>query len=277
MADQTVATEDTGLSEEQTPTTEDSQDTDLEDMELSFDELEEETEETEAEADDEAATESEPEVEEESEEGGEPQEETQQNPQEDEERKRHNNEMAQRRIAERAAREDAKRRQQMEYLQDANEAYDSAIEKGFTHEQALQEQRREEALRQLQIDAYNNRVVTNHSKLESGLDRAIADIDLFSKGSQAVKEELVNALDEFERLYVVRDENGDPVEVKADIYNFYQQKADSIRRILNEGAVKEAKDKTILRAKTDTVPSRKPKTPKVDPDLAAFDEEVASW
>lgn len=277
MTDEPVATEDTGLSDEQTLSTEDSQDTDLEDMELSFDELQDETEETETEADDEAATESEPEVEEESEEGGEPQEETQQNPQEDEERKRYNDEMAKRRIAERAAREEAKRAQQMEYLQNANEAYDSAIEKGFTHEQALQEQRREEALRQLQIDAYNNRVVTNHSKLESGLDRAIADIDLFSKGSQAVKEELVNALDEFEQLYVVRDENGDPVEVRADIYTFYQQKADSIRRILNEGAVKEAKDKTILRAKTDTVPSRKPKTPKVDPDLAAFDEEVASW
>lgn len=275
MTDQTVATEDTGLSDEQTLTTEDTQDTDLEDMELSFDELQDDTEESESEVEDEAATESEAEVEEESEVSGEP--EPNETSQEDEERKRYNNEMAQRRIAERAAREEAKRSQQMEYLQSSSEIYESAIDKGFTHEQALQEQRREEAVRQLQIDAYNNRVTTNHSKLESGLDRAIADIDLFSKGSQAVKEELVNALDEYERLYVVRDENGDPVEVKADIYTFYQQKADSIRRILNEGAVKEAKDKTILRAKTDTVPSRKPKTPKVDPDLAAFDEEVASW
>lgn len=275
MTDQTVATEDTGLSDEQTLTTEDTQGTDLEDMELSFDELQDDTEESESEVEDEAATESEAEVEEESEVSGEP--EPNETSQEDEERKRYNNEMAQRRIAERAAREQAKRSQQMEYLQSSSEIYESAIDKGFTHEQALQEQRREEAVRQLQIDAYNNRVTTNHSKLESGLDRAIADIDLFSKGSQAVKEELVNALDEYERLYVVRDENGDPVEVKADIYNFYQQKADSIRRILNEGAVKEAKDKTILRAKTDTVPSRKPKTPKVDPDLAAFDEEVASW
>lgn len=275
MTDQTVATEDTGLSDEQTLTTEDTQDTDLEDMELSFDELQDDTEESESEVEDEAATESEAEVEEESEVSGEP--EPNETSQEDEERKRYNNEMAQRRIAERAAREEAKRSQQMEYLQSSSEIYESAIDKGFTHEQALQEQRREEAVRQLQIDAYNNRITTNHSKLESGLDRAIADIDLFSKGSQAVKEELVNALDEYERLYVVRDENGDPVEVKADIYTFYQQKADSIRRILNEGAVKEAKDKTILRAKTDTVPSRKPKTPKVDPDLAAFDEEVASW
>ena len=275
MTEDSVVSEDTGLSEEQTLTAEDTQDTDLEDMELSFDELQDDTEESETEVEDEAATESEAEVEEESDDGGEP--EPIEKPQEDEERKRYNNEMAQRRIAERAAREEAKRQQQMEYLQSSSEIYESAIDKGFTHEQALQEQRREEAVRQLQIDAYNNRVTTNHSKLETGLDRAIADIDLFTKGSQAVKEELVNALDEYERLYVVRDENGDPVGVKADIYTFYQQKAESIRRILNEGAVKEAKDKTILRAKTDTVPSRKPKTPKVDPDLAAFDEEVASW
>lgn len=275
MTDDSVATEDTGLSDEQTLTTEDTQDTDLEDMELSFEDLKDETEESESEEEDEAATESKPEVEEESEVSGEP--EPNETSQEDEERKRYNNEMAQRRIAERAAREEAKRKQQMDYLQNSSEIYDSAIDKGFTHEQALQEQRREEAVRQLQIDAYNNRITTNASKLESGIDRAIADIDLFTKGSQAVKEELVNALDEYERLYVVRDENGDPVEVKADIYTFYQQKAESIRRILNEGAVKEAKDKTILRAKTDTVPSRKPKTPKVDPDLAAFDEEVASW
>lgn len=275
MTDDSVATEDTGLSDEQTLTTEDTQDTDLEDMELSFDELQDDTEESDTEEEDEAATESEAEVEEESEVSGEP--EPNETSQEDEERKRYNNEMAQRRIAERAAREEAKRKQQMDYLQNSSEIYESAIDKGFTHEQALQEQRREEAVRQLQIDAYNNRITTNHSKLESGIDRAIADIDLFTKGSQAVKEELVNALDEYERLYVVRDENGDAVEVKADIYNFYQQKAESIRRILNEGAVKEAKDKTILRAKTDTVPSRKPKTPKVDPDLAAFDEEVASW
>lgn len=172
--------------------------------------------------------------------------------------KRHNAEMAARRIAEKQAREQAKAAQQQEYLEQAEDDKDLA-------------------LRQLQVDAYNNRVESMRNKLDSGIERAVASIELFRQGSPEVKEELARRLEDFEVKHVQYDQNGDPVNVTADVFDYLQKEADSIQRILNTGARNQTKAKSKAKARTETLPTRAPKEKAVDPDLAAFDEEVANW
>lgn len=133
---------------------------------------------------------------------------------------------------------------------------------------------RDLALRQLQIDAYNNKVEANANKLQNGIDKAVAAIDLFQTGSPEVKEELVNALDDFERMYVRKDQNGDPIEVTGDVYQFLQTKAESIRKLTNVGVRQQVKDKTKTKSRTITAPAAKPKEAAKDPLLEAFDEEA---
>ena len=255
-----------------TSTNEEAQDTDvdLEDDNTSFDDGDE-TEESEDSESEEQDTEP-ADQEEESEDDGE-QEETQEQPEESEtpdqdsreedtisqeEQKRRNDEYARRRIAEKKAREDAKRQAQEEYLQQAEDEKDLA-------------------LRQLQVDAYNNKVEFNQSKLQSGIDKAVASIDLFREGSPEVKEFLFNSVDDFEARYVSYDQNGDPISVEGDVYQYLQRKADEARRLAGVGARENSKQRNSAKTRAMTPPSKTPKQPKVDPDLEAFDEEASRW
>lgn len=270
-------TEDTTVSEEttaeetvDTSTNEETPDTDvtteLEDDETSFDdEDDDETEEAEEDSEDEE-TDTEPaETEEESKEGDESEDsnDAEEDTTSDEDKKSgyeglSNAEAAAKRVAEKQAREAAKLEQQNKYLQEAEDAKDLA-------------------LRQLQVDAYNNRVEKNTNNLESGIERAVASIDLFRDGSPEVKEELARRLDDFEAKHVQYDSNGDPVQVTGNVYEYLLKEADSIRRILNTGARNQVKAKDKAKARTEAIPTRAPKEPKVDPDMAAFDEEIAKW
>lgn len=255
-------------------------DTSLEEMDFSFDDLadestdetteqsEETEEDTEAdesedeEAQEESSEEEQTEETEESEEQSTDEEETteEEKPTERsaEEQKRLNNEAAQRRIAERAEKEKLRKEAEAKYLEQAEDEKDLA-------------------LRQLQLDAYNNKVERNSDRLKTGIDRALADIDLFREGSPEVKDYLISKVDEFEKLYVTYSSTGDPLEVKADVYEYLQKEADTIRRLVDVGVRKNATDKQKVKAKTIPRPSKTPKEPKVDPDLAAFDEEVAKY
>ena len=256
-------------------TVEEAEDGGLEDMELSFDDQpdneseEESAEESEDESgedtEDEEAGETE-DTEEESNEEAESVEEDQEEElatqpevdQQADEQKRRNDEYAKQRIAERNERERLKRESQMDYLNKAEDDKDLA-------------------LRQLQIDAYNNRVESNKSKLQSSLDRAVASIDLFTEGSPEVKQMLVQRAAQFEAANVSYDRNGDPTEVRGDLYEYLKNEADSIRRLIDVGARQNTKSKAKVRAKTTPRPSATPKQPKVDPDIEAFDEEVNSY
>lgn len=251
-------------------------DTDLEDMELSFDDVEDdETDETddtdetestedtepaqseEESKDDDGSEDTDDESKEESEKSTDQDEEsTEEDTASKEEQRKHNQEMAARRIAEKQAREAAKLEQQQKYLEQAEDAKDLA-------------------LRQLQIDAFNNRVERNRDKLDSGIEKAVASIDLFRTGSPEVKEELARRLEDFEAKYVQYDQNGEPVNVTGDVYEYLTKEADSIRRILKTGARQQVKAKSDQKSRTQPIPTRAPKEPKVDPDLAAFDEEIA--
>lgn len=262
----TTVSEDTSTNEE----LQDTEDLDLENDETSFDDVEDDETDEAEDLGESALEDTEPvESEEESkedEEQEETQEEVPETPPEskeestasEEDTKRHNAEMAQRRIAEKQAREQAKAQQQQQYLEKAEDEKDLA-------------------LRQLQVDAYNNKVERNRDKLDSGIEKALASIELFRNGSPEVKEELARRVDTFERLHVQYDTNGDPVNVTGDVYEYLKTEADSIQRLVQTGARGESKAKTKAKARTETLPTRAPKEPKVDPDLAAFDEEVAKW
>lgn len=238
--------------------TEDS--TDLEDMEISFNDVDddEEAEDSEDETGDTEPTD----TEEDSEEDETEEEPVEESKEEDttskEERQRQNTEAAARRVAEKQARERAKEEQQQKYLEDA-------------------EDNRDLALRQLQIDAYNNKVDRNRNMLDSGIEKAVASIDLFRTGTPEIKEELARRLEDFEAKNVTYDSNGDPIQVKGDVYEYLQTEADSLQRILQSGARTQTKAKEKAKARTETIPSRAPKESKVDPDLQAFDDEVAKW
>lgn len=255
---------DTGLSDATDTSTNEGSDpeADLLDIEITDDDLAAEDDAAETESTDEAATESEEEVEDESVEVVEEEKPKEEDTASEEEQRRRNDEFARQRIAEREAKAqqdaqqaEAKRIQQEEYLQNA-------------------EDDRDLALRQLQIDAYNNKVSTNNTKLELGMDRAVASIDLFTSGSQVEKEALAASLEDFERMYIKRDSNGDAIEVQGDVYQYLQAKADEIRRLTSVGARTESKAKQQTKARTDIVPTKAPKTPRVDPYLAAFEEEA---
>jgi len=282
MADDTSTTDtaavDTSAEESvDTSTNEDSLDTDgeLEDITVTEEEMDggddddDETEEPDESYEDKAATESTDDKPEQSEE-----DEGNQSPDEEangedtapevtsaEDRKRLNDEMAKRRIAEKQLREQQQLREQEQLARFLDEAGDDELE----YQKRL-----------LQVEAFNiqkEKVNLNTDRLQNGIDKAVATIDLFRNGSQEVKEALADSLDDFEARYVVRDKNGDPIEVRGDVYQFLQNKAESIKRLTNVGARQQSKDKTNASARTVTTPSRTPKEAKKDPDLEAFDAE----
>lgn len=246
-----------------TSTNEETQDTEsqLEESDVSFDDFEDdseedETEESEESEEDESANESTDETEEESEEDADQEQESPAVSENDQ--KRHNDEMAKKRIAEREAREKAKRDAQDEYINEATDPH-------------------EIALRQLQVDAYNNRIQMNTNSLQNAIDKSTAHIDLFKTGTPEVKEALYEAADDFERMFVVRDKNGDPVEINGDLFEYLQNKAETIRKLTGAGARENKQAKEQAKARTMPTPTRAPKKPKGDPDLEGFDEEASRW
>jgi hypothetical protein len=265
---------DTGLSEQLETSTNDDV-VDIEDIEINIDELEDDDE-SKTETEEEAATEPEEDAEEESKEDESEETELEEQSEETEtddepeeeapltkaEQKRLNDEQAKRRIAEKQLRQERESREREDLQRYLDEAADDAEEL---------------ARREVQVEKYNldkERASLATEKLEIGLDRAISEIDLFRTGSNEVKEELANSLDDFERMYVTRDRNNNVVEVRADIHQYLKNKSESIRRLTGLGAQQEAKAKKATKSRTDTPPTRTPKEPPTDPYLEAFLEEA---
>jgi len=250
-----------------TSTTDEAPDTDvdLEDIEVSLDddETEESDESEESPNSEETETEEQSNADDADKSTTEPEQSDDTEEESDADRKARNQEYAQKRIAERQDREKQKEIAQAkedvrieQYLKEAE---------GDESELTLRKAEVERLLLQ------RERVAMNEEKLHIGIDRAISEIDLFRTGSPEVKQELVNAVDDFVAMYVDTDENGNPIQVRGDIRTFLQKKADSIRRIQGVGVRQAVKDKQAVRSKTMTVPTRAPKGEKVDKDLADFD------
>jgi hypothetical protein len=169
---------------------------------------------------------------------------------------------AERRIAERAKREAQRQQDKAKAQQD--------FLSGAQDDTQL-------ALRQLQINAYNNTVTNNIRDLESATREAVAAIDLFKTGTPAVQNRLLRAVDNFEAQHVVKDRNGDPIEVTGNLVQYLQAEADSIKEILGDGAKLQTTAKSNQKARVVQTPSRAPKKAKEDPMLAGFDEEANRW
>jgi hypothetical protein len=255
-------TEDTGLSESvDTSTNEEAQDTaatdDLESDDTSFelDAEADETEESDESTDDEAATESEDDETEESTDDVE-ESESEEDDTASEDVKQRNNEAAQKRIADKQAKEADRQKQYDEYIADAQDDTDRA-------------------LREVRLEAYIGRIERNAAKIETGLDKAVAAIPELTKGTPEFKEALNDAYNEFLADKVTWDQNGDPIEIKGDVLQYLQAKANSFRKLEQTGARKQEQKKSVQKTKTDVVPTRAPKEAKSDPLLDGFDEEVA--
>lgn len=249
---------DTTTNEVDTSTNEDTQDTDieLEDIEVTPEELaDDETEEAkDAESEE---TDTEPSEQEESKEDEAEGEEPEAELSDEDKQKQHNKEMAEKRIQDKQAREARVRVDQQDYLA-----------------QVDSEDTLSTAVRQLQIDAYNNNVEGNANKLTNGYEKAIADFEVLRDATPEIQAEIDAAIDAFQAINVTLDAYGNPVEVRGDLYKYLQSKADSISRLTGIGARQQSKSKDKEKSKTFTPPSKAPKEPKVDPDLAAFDEEA---
>lgn len=251
-----------------------------------FDDLFEadETTETEESTTDEAATESEVETEETSEQSDEAEPEESQEeseeapsdedqgeqtapkePQTDEERKQYNQLMYERRQAEKALREERRARQE--------ETIDRYLQEAENDEMEYNK-------RLLEVEAYNlqqERINVNIDALSAQAEKAVATIDLFQTNDPVIKQELEEAIDEFEKSNVEYDRFGNPTKVKGSLYEHLQKKADSIRRIQGVGERQATKDKSETKARTVKPPSKTPKQPKSDDALAGFDEEADRW
>jgi hypothetical protein len=134
--------------------------------------------------------------------------------------------------------------------------------------------------RKFQVESHNlqkEKSQLNSDKLAIGIERAAKDIELIKSGSPEVQEAIAEALDDFEAMNVVRNQNGDVVEIKGDVYQYLQKKADSISRLTNIGARQQADAKSKIKASTMPIPSKAPRKPKADPDLDGFDEEAGRW
>lgn len=175
-----------------------------------------------------------------------------------EEVKAHNKLMAEQRIREKQIREAQIKQAQQQYVAEAED------------EQSL-------ALRQLQVDAYTNKVESNTNKLQNGYEKAIKDFPILADSTPEIKAEVDAAIDAFQAMYVKIDKFGNPSEISGDLYKYLQSKADSIERLTQIGARKQLTNKAKEKSKTFTPPSRTPKEPKIDLDLKAFEEEASRW
>jgi len=140
----------------------------------------------------------------------------------------------------------------------------------YVNEEGLNDDQK--VIRQLQVDAYNNKVSNNTKDLESGIEKALTSIELFKTGTPAIKQKLLDAVDTFERLHVVKNEIGDPIEVTGDVYEYLANEAKSIESLIAEGARKQAKDLGQTKSKAMPKPTAKPSAKEVDKDIDDFDK-----
>jgi len=230
----------------------DDTDVDLEDIEVSAEELESmETK------DDEQSESDESEDDTEAEEATDDDESEEAEPTEEEKQAEFKRQMFEKRQQEKAIREQTQKEHQQTYLNESEDAHDLA-------------------LRQLQIDAYDNKVSRNETTLKNQYETAIKDFDILSSTDPVIQNRVNKALDAFQAQNVSIDAYGNPTEIRNDLYAFLQSEADDIANLTGMRAKSQETSKTKQKSKTMSAPSRSPKEAKVDPDLAAFDEEAYS-
>lgn len=136
------------------------------------------------------------------------------------------------------------------------------------------EDEKDEALRMLQVEAYNNRIDRTTNTLNGQWQQAINSIEEFQNPSPEVKQILDDAVDEFQALYVDIDQSGNPINVRGNLLEHLNKKADIIRALQQNGVRQGNKDRAKTKNSAITPPSKSPPPQKSDPDIDAFDEEA---
>lgn len=176
----------------------------------------------------------------------------------EEKRKQHNREMAERRIQEKRLRDQSIQERQDAFL------------RGSKNEEEL-------ALRNIQVEMYNNRVEKNTNNLTNSYEKALQDFPILRDASPEIQRELDSFLDAFQAQFVKIDEFGNPLEVHSDLYRELQAKADSIQALTGKGARQQAQSKAKEKSKALPTPVRVPKQPKKDEMMDGFDEEAGRY
>lgn len=172
----------------------------------------------------------------------------------------HNKQMYQQRQQEKQARENRIREAQADYVADAQQSEDPLAA----------------AVRQLEVDAYNNTVERNETRVQTDYQRAMADFSVLQTTDPVIQQEIDATIDAFQSQHVLIDQYGNPLEIRGNLYATLQAKADSIEKLTGIRNQRQEQSKSKEKSKTLTVPRRAPQKAKVDPDMAAFDEE-ADW
>lgn len=135
------------------------------------------------------------------------------------------------------------------------------------------------AKRQLEVNTYvlnKERSEVLQEKLDVSMQKAVLDLGL-KKMDKATADYVARRLDEFEATRVVKDQRGNIVQVKGDVYQYLKEEMDSISQFRSIGAREQTKKKVVAQARTIPKPTRTPKEKPVDDDMAAFTEEAERW
>jgi hypothetical protein len=158
-------------------------------------------------------------------------------------RKRKNDAAAKARIEAKQAREaQAKAEAEAERLRISKQEEDLQRYLEEAGDDELERERRELAIQGFRQQ--EERIGINRDRLASGIERAVAGIDLFRTGTQVQKDALADSLDDFEAMYIVKDKQDRPLEVKGDVVAFLTKRAESISKLAGEGVKVQQKQKS---------------------------------
>lgn len=173
-------------------------------------------------------------------------------------------EAALRRRAERKLREAQQQRETEQLQQYLQDAADDEVELA----------KREREVNQYYLAKERSEVLAE--KLDVSIQKAVLDLKLDRK-DEAVMNFIGRRLDEFEATRVIRDQNGNILDVRGDVYQYLKDELGSIQSFRSSGAREQTKKKAKEKAAVIPKPTRTPKEKPVDEDMAAFDEEADKW
>lgn len=171
------------------------------------------------------------------------------------------------------AHEAFKRREAERQLREEREAREKSNIDAYL--EAARDDEQEYARRQTEVQRHQlskERSVVLQDKLDVQINKAVNDLGL-SKADKETMDFIGRQLDKFESGNVVKDQQGNIVEIKGDVYQYIKEEMDSISHFRNIGAREQTKKKSAEKTRTVLKPTRTPKEPKKDADLSDFDSE----
>lgn len=172
------------------------------------------------------------------------------------------------------AHEAYKRREAERKLREAEQKQEKANIERYLDE--AKDDDEELAKRQLDVNAYvlnKERSEVLKDKLDVSMEKAVLSLGL--KGmDKATTEYIGRRLDEFEATRVIKDQRGNIVEVRGDVYQYLKEEMDSIQSFRSSGAREQTKKKAVEQTRTVPKPTRTPKEAPADDGLDAFAEEA---